>query len=310
MAPSPSKGKSLGSSQAKGVLNGAATAGDDFAKSEEDKEIMMKLIKTCKPTPKRKAGSKWDGKVSQLSLKEYREMKWGVDAGFNRTNRIGPHFSMRPQVNFGSLLQRSSYLPPDKTVFVGCDVHKSLEKVRYIGPSFSMGSLPTVFEKDKSPGPAEYALATTLNTGIDNKPWIERESSIVKKSVPAPPPAKSPGPGEYELDRYENNSVYRKLPNWTCTGREAWAARKGAQGPSPGEYDISKVMKNGKICPPTYTCQGKTEPIQPPRGAERVCGTPAPWTYDPPGAPNCLSPHCAKTRPPHWPMQKEPRGLL
>lgn len=303
------KGKSA---SAKDVLKQAEQqAADDLAKSEEDAEIMNRLRKTCKPAPRRKPGATWDGRVSNLSLKEYREKKWGVDAGFNRTNRIGQSYSMRPQVTFGSLLQRSSYLPPDKTVFVGCDVHKSLEKVKYIGPSFSMGALPVGLGKDKSPGPAEYTLHTMLKTGIDNKPLVERTSNITKKKdIVAPPPAKSPGPGEYELDRYESSSVFKSLPKWTCSGREAWLPRTTAPGPSPGEYDISKALKNGKISPPTFTAQGKTEPIEPPRGAERVCGTPAPWTYDPPGAPNCISPHCAKTRPPHWPMQKEPRGLL
>eukprot|EP00929_Paragymnodinium_shiwhaense_P008817 TRINITY_DN112793_c0_g1_i1.p1 TRINITY_DN112793_c0_g1~~TRINITY_DN112793_c0_g1_i1.p1 ORF type:complete len:314 (+),score=77.63 TRINITY_DN112793_c0_g1_i1:103-1044(+) len=308
-----SKTSPLGQSQAKKVLDGAAAAGDDFAKSEEDAEILMKLMKTYKPSPKRKAGARWDGRVQNLTLKEYKEMKWGSDVGFNRTSRIGPMYSLRPQVSFGSLLQRSSYLPPDKTVFVGCDVHKSMQKVKYIGPSFSMGALPSGFDKDKSPGPAEYGLPSTLQNGIESSnkpPPQEFESKITKRKPAAKPPGKSPGPGEYEHERYEASSTFSKLPKWTCAGREAWAPRSTAPGPSPGEYDISKALKNGKNSVLTYSLQGKTEPIEPPRGAERVSGKPAPWTYDPPGAPNCLSPHCSKTRPPQWPFQKESRGLL
>jgi hypothetical protein len=289
------------------MLGEAATKKMD----KEDQDILDKLTKLIRPTKKRTPGGKWDGRVSQLTLKEYRDMKWSADAGFNRTSRVGGSYTMRASVAFGSMLPDTKNLKPDKRVFVTGDQHKSMLAAKYCGPSYSMGCLPVHKPTDKSPGPAEYRLPHVLNP--NGHPTIDKHTgarfgSEVLVSADATPA--NPGPGEYDVEGYGHSSVFKEPPKFSIAGREAWAPRSTAPGPSPGEYDFTKAMKNGKLSPLTWSMQGKTNPIEPPLGAERLYGSPAPSAYNPPGAPGCKYPHCSKERPPHWPMQREPRGLI
>eukprot|EP00928_Gymnodinium_smaydae_P070044 TRINITY_DN53986_c0_g1_i1.p1 TRINITY_DN53986_c0_g1~~TRINITY_DN53986_c0_g1_i1.p1 ORF type:complete len:304 (-),score=53.02 TRINITY_DN53986_c0_g1_i1:119-973(-) len=279
---------------------------DEDVDPNSDKEILRRLEKLRRPARKPPPGAKWDGRVSTLSLTEFRDRRWSLDAGFGKTMRGGASYTMRPMLPNPMFKSRSNSNP----TFQKGDVHKSFKAASATAPCWSMGKSSFAEPKSKSPGPAEYQIKSTMDP--ESHPTLDKHQGARFSSgtLKAADDFQPPGPGEYSLEGFEASSVMHKKPTWSLGGREAWNERFKEPMPDPGEYDPSAALRNGKKTPITWNMQGKTLPIEPARGMERQCPVPPPWHYDPPGAPDCRNHHCEKPKPPKWPMMREPRGLL
>jgi len=250
---------------------------------------------------KRNPHGKWDGRVAGMTVKEYRERKWGIDACYAKVERRGPCFSMRPS------------LPPTfakrAQIADSCrDIFRSFSATLPTAPSSSFGVQFFVAEKETSQGPAEYPIKHTMDP--EGHPTLTKSRGARFGSEvlePRDPPG--PAPGQYEVDdAVVHSSAIKKPPNFTIQGREAWRPPTTAPGPGVGEYPgLEGAMKNGKLTPIQWNMQGRTEPLKRPLG-QRQHSTPGPPHYDRPGAwPDKVNPN--KQCPPNWKFGSESRGL-
>ncbi|CAE8634926.1 unnamed protein product [Polarella glacialis] len=93
------------------------------------------------------------------------------------------------------------------------------------------------------------------------------------------------------------------------TAAEAWNdAAKDGVGPAPGEYNYEKTTRTGKITPFKWNMQGKTEPLEKPRG-ERRYARPGPGQYPTP-AYGSRNEFCSQEKPAQWKFTQDVRGLL
>lgn len=251
----------------------------------------------------------WDGRVGNISLKEYRERKWSIDACYSRVQRVGPAYSLRPNVTFG----RAKSNP----VFCRGDPHKCMDMTKPHGPSFSCGQATIADSLIRSPGPAAYMLKTTMDP--NGHPTIRKNRGArFGTELLAATDEAGPGPGEYDdVKAFKRSAACKEMPAFTTQGREAWREKPVAPGPGVGDYPgLEHCTRVGKHTPITYTVQGKTEPIEPARGAERISQQPGPAHYAVPGAgvagdkDAAKNQHCSKTRPPEWKQGRESRGLV
>eukprot|EP00928_Gymnodinium_smaydae_P038686 TRINITY_DN26631_c0_g1_i1.p1 TRINITY_DN26631_c0_g1~~TRINITY_DN26631_c0_g1_i1.p1 ORF type:complete len:382 (-),score=75.71 TRINITY_DN26631_c0_g1_i1:141-1211(-) len=231
---------------------------------ESEDAAILKRLEALAPrrAPKlRGPGLRWDGRVSNLTLKEFREKRWGLDAGIRATLRGKPSWSMRGQLPNPLSPSFSNRQP----TFQRGDVHAAVRATRYIGPSWSMGCLPALpTARAAKPGPGDY----TVNSAMDpaGHPTIPKNTgqrflSTGRGGGASAPRLGVPGPGEYEeLQAASRSSVIPTRPVWSLAGREAWEPSTAASGPEPGEYDVSKVVKNGKITPNRWTMAGRLDP--------------------------------------------------
>merc|ERR1711948_29858 len=170
-----------------------------------------------------------------------------------------------------------------------------------------MGSLDS--NKELSQGPAQYRIPSTMDcTGHpthskDQGRKFGTERLLVNDEA-------QPAPGDYDTMCYEKSGRYKKQPNYSIQGREAWRDPTAAPGPGVGEYKYEKVTRVGKITTQKWTLQGKTEPIEPPRGSRRYI-PPGPPDYNTIGA-GAKNPHVNSqtTRPPNYGTSRDHRGLL
>lgn len=293
MAPTGKKAESPNKSAAVALL--AATA----PSAENDENDALANLKRP-PQKKRNPGKKWDGRLAGMSLKEYRERKWSVDACYAKVERRGPSFSMRPSLSYGGLLGGKK----NDNFTVG-DVFRSFSATLPTAPSFSMGVTSFNPPRDRSQGPAEYPIKSTMDPGIHPTCPKNRGARFGSEVLePRDPPG--PAPGNYDADAIDNSSTIKKPPNFTIQGREAWRAPTTAPGPGVGEYDYTKAMRTGKLTPICWNAQGKTEPLKIPLG-QRQYSTPAPDHYHGPGAGAKSNP--MKLTAPQWKFGGEPRGL-
>lgn len=252
---------------------------------------------------KRNPNSKWDGRVAGMSVKEYRDRKWSVDAAYAKVERRGPAWSIRrPLPNF---------LGKRNTNFAVGDVIKSLKYTQRSVPEFTMGIQPFQPAPEKTQGPAEYRIPSTMDP--------IRHPAIPKHTGPRfgsetlnPRDPQGPAPGDYNPDAIVHSSTLKRPPNFTIQGREAWKPPTTAPGPGVGEFPgLEKALRTGKITPIKWTMQGKTEPLDPPLGSAQY-ETPSPAHYHGPGAGVAWPMH--KKNPnihwaPIWKMGSESRGL-
>lgn len=246
----------------------------------------------------KKQGARWDGRVSSLTLQEYREMKWGVDAGYRVTTRVGPKFTIR-----GSLPKP---VRSNSDGMLKVDVAKALDKVKPSCPSFSMGLHIIGGQIPDSPGP-QYLIPSTMDPS--SHPTIFKQSGCrFGSEILQVLDEDAPAPGQYDISAYQNNGRYKKMPKWTVQGREAFADPTTAPTPGPGEYKYERSTRVGKTTPFRWTMQGKTEPLEQPRGERRVL-LPGPGLYNVPGG-GARNDFVASHKPPMWKLAQEPRGLL
>merc|ERR1719159_1706356 len=113
-----------------------------------------------------------------------------------------------------------------------------------------MGATFPVTEFDKSLGPAEYNIISTMRTG--KHPTLEKKSgqtySWGTQQLERPPRWKNtnPGPGNYEDKAFEKSSFRRASIKYTIQGREAWKDYDKQVGPGVGTYNVGEVMRTGK----------------------------------------------------------------
>jgi hypothetical protein len=274
-----------------------------------DEEILERLNKLRKPVPKKKPGGTWNGRVAGVSIEEYRERKWGTDAAFNSTMRSGPSYSARGMLKYCVDPAMPSRHKPRN--FQTGDLHKASHAVKYSPPSYTIGMAGLFDNRDKTQGPAEYKLKSTMSPSPH--PTIPRNlgcrfgSATLLANDNISPPA----PGEYNVsEALVHSAQIVKKPSWVIEGREAWFPKTEAPSAGPGEYKVEGLSKNGPERPVKWTMQNKTMPIEPPRGAERLFDKPPPWHYNPPGTLDCKNQHVHKNRPPIFSSSREPRGLL
>lgn len=250
-----------------------------------------------------KPGQRWDGRLQGLSVEDYRDLKWNLDAAFNKTRRGGPSFSMRPNVSFG--LTKSS------PVFTSGDPVKALDAVRPSPPTFSIGkSHGTQRVYERSPGPAHYTQKSYMDT--KKHPTFRKSMGALwgTEVLGGGHDDDMPAPGKYDHMQYLNSGACKRAGNYTIGGREAWRPRTEAPGPGVGEYEV-KAMRFGKDTPITWTAQGKTVPKEPARGSRGYVG-PGPGTYDTPGAGDRAEPATGSNLPknPEFGFGRAVRGLV
>lgn len=261
---------------------------------------------SLKKTPQKrklKPGQRWDGRLQGLSVEDYRDLKWNLDAAFGKTMRGGPSFTMRPNVSFGKVKS----LP----TFTSGDPVKALDAVRPSPPNYSMGKSHgshRVYER--SPGPAHY----TQGSYMDSKkhPIFKKAMGAMwsREMMSGGQDEDTPAPGKYDHMQYLNSGACKRASNYSIKGREAWQPRSEAPGPGVGEYEIT-AMRFGKDTPISWTAQGKTLPKIPARGSRAYVG-PGPGAYDNPGSGDREEPPTGSNLPsnPYYGFSRAVRGLV
>lgn len=287
---SPAKSASAGD-----LLAATAASAASGVYAEEDDTLLATLKRS--PIKKRHPAAKWDGRVGGMSLQEYRERKWSVDAGFGKIFRGGPTYSMRK-------MTPSSFTKRNNNFQVG-DVFRGMNATSASSPSFSMGVQYFTPPISTSQGPAEYQIKSSMDPSkhptISKNTGARFGSEVLEPRDPA-----GPAPGDYDVNAIVHSSAIKKPPNFTIPGREAWAPRSEAPGPGVGEYKYEKATRLGKLTPIHWTAQGKTEPLEKPLGSRQFIG-PGPPHYNCPGA--GAKTHPSKLQAPVWKFGSEARGL-
>lgn len=255
------------------------TIGEGGDENEDPDEAILAKLKKY-PKKKKNPNAKWDGKFAGMSLKEYRERKWSVDACYAKVERRGPSFSMRPSLP-------ASFEKRNKNFQVG-DIFRSLSATLPTAPSYGMGIQVINNEKEVSQGPGEYHIKNTMDPS-KHPTMLKSVGARFSSDVLEPRDPPGPAPGQYEVDdAIVYSSTIKKTPNFSIQGREAWAPRTAAPNPDPGEYNFAKGLtqgttKHGKLTPIHWNMQGKTFPLKRPLG-QRAIIEPGPGHYGVPGA--------------------------
>jgi len=319
-------GKTGKSASASELLSGTTASSLTAPYDKEDDDPILATLKRT-PLKKRSPAAKWDGRVSAMSLQEYRERKWSIDAAYGKVERRGPTFSIRRQL--------PSFLDLGKknTNFSVGDVAKAFDATLRSPPSFSMGIQYSCMAPDlTSQGPAEYSIPSTMDPS--SHPTIPKNSGArFGSEVLQPRDPTGPAPGDYDPDAVDNSSTLKRPPKVTIQGREAWRPPTQAPGPGVGEYDISKAVRTGKLTPITWgitdtgailrakkeaaekkKTEGKTVGLETLIDAQMPLGsgqyeTPGPAHYNGPGTRGQSFRHPMRHNAPIWKFGSEPRGL-
>jgi len=229
------------------------------AEAAAEMELLAKLPPS-KPK-KRRPGQAWDGRVAGLSVKEFRDLKWSLEASFGKVERRGPAYTCRPHCPMKS---RSA---PD--VLLDTDVYKAFNKTQTMGPCYSAGlaSFPNV--QERSQGPAQYTIPSSMDPG--SHPTFSKDTGrkFGTERLLANDEA-SPAPGDHDVSNFNAIGRFRRQPNYSITGREAWREPTKAPGPAMGEYQFDNITRTGKMSPIKWNMQGKNELSEPPFGATEL----------------------------------------
>lgn len=275
----------------------AQKAAEEKAAREEEKRARLQRARSNKG--RMKPGQRWNGRLSGLNLQEYRELKWGTEAGWGQVCPRSSKYSVRGK------------LPGFKSASTNCllpiEPHLAFDATRPKGPSATIGNMHMITNDQRSPGPAQYDIKSTMDPR--KHPTLAKTCGATfgrerLRAVDEP----SPAPGDYSVDNFERSSAIVTKPKWPIQGREAWREPTAAPGPGVGEYKFENTTRVGKITTNKFTIQSKCEPPLIPLGERRV-PKPGPDHYKPPGHIDCKNNHCASNKPPIWSLSREPRGL-
>jgi len=191
-----------------------------------------------------------------MSLQEYRERKWSIDAAYAKLERRGPAYSCRQPCLKRSQSSSGTILP--------IDVAKSFEAAKGRSPSYSMGRTSIAREPDRTPGPQHYDPPEIMGSSCHptlpkNRGFQFGRERLLVNDEP------SPAPGDYSVEGFEKLGTYKRMPKLPIQGREAW--RESATqlpGPEQGEYQFDNVTRRGKDTPIRWTMQGRTDGSEPP----------------------------------------------
>ncbi|CAJ1339300.1 unnamed protein product [Effrenium voratum] len=243
---------------------------------------------------------KWNGRVTDLTMKEYRDMKWGMDAGYRAALRVGPKWSFR-----GSL---SKPLRMNSDGMLDTNVAKAYDACYNSAPKVTFGKT-LIGVKDPladNPGP-QYLVPSTMQTSGHPTIWKHAGFKFGSETLQVTD-EDGPAPGQYDQDAFKYSGQIRRAPTYTTQGREAWRDPVAPTGPVPGEYNVEKATRVGKITPNKWSMRGKIEPLVPPRG-ERAVVKPGPGHYKLPNLSDKIA-YPDKEKPPNWKFAQDPRGLL
>jgi len=236
---------------------GTATAGDALEELAASTSSLPAAGASGQRRRKRRPGEAWDGRFAGLSLREFREVKWGSQAGFAQVERRGPAYTIRQSCKTRSRSATDVLLP--------VDVVRSFNSVQRSGPSWTVGRSDLPLEKERSHGPGHYTFKSTMDP--NPHPLYSRdlgrkfgtERLLVNDEA-------MPAPGDYSVAGFEKSGRYKKSPNYVIQGREAWREPTAAPGPGVGDYKFENVFRTGKTTPVRWSLQGKTEITDPPTG--------------------------------------------
>lgn len=249
---------------------------------------------------KGKRKGKWNGRVTDLTMNEYRSMKWGLDAGYRAALREGPKWSMR-----GSL---SKPLRSNSDGMLDTDPSRAYDACYGTAPKFSIGKT-LIGVKDPladNPGP-HYLVPSTMDPKGHPTIWKNAGGRFGCETLQVND-EDGPAPGQYNQEAFKQSGQIRRAPVYTCQGREAWREAVAAPTPVPGEYNVEKATRTGKITPYRFTVYPRLDPLEPARG-ERATIKPGPGHYKLPNLAD-RNAYPDKEQPARWKFGQEPRGLL
>lgn len=247
---------------------------------------------------KRKPGARWDGRVSSLTLEEYRSLKWSKEASMRFSVKQGPSYTIR-----GLLPTRIRSMPNLQRL---TDVCKALDMVKPKAPTFTMGlSLIGGFE-DQSPGPLQYKVPSTM----DPKPHPTIRKSTGPRfggEAPLCNDEERPGPGQYSTENYQATGRVKRCASYTIQGREAWFPSTAPPAPGVGEYKVAGLTNKGAVTSSKWTMCTKGSSGD--QMASAAVVFPGPAHYNVPGA-GSRNKYVAAQRPVAWKWGTDERGLI
>lgn len=251
---------------------------------------------------KGKRKGKWNGRVTDLTMNEYRSMKWGLDAGYRASLRVGqrPKWSFRPSL--------TKPLRSNSDGMLDTDPSKAYDACYGSAPKFSIGKT-LIGAKDPladNPGP-HYLVPSTMDPKGHPTIWKNAGCRFGSETLQVND-EDGPAPGQYKQEAFKQSGQIRRAPVYTCQGREAWREPVAAPTPVPGEYRVEKTTRVGKITPYRFTMYGRLDPLEPARG-ERATIKPGPGHYKLPDLSD-RNAYPDKEKPAQWKFGQEPRGLL
>jgi hypothetical protein len=274
---------------------------EDEIMLEKIKEHMKKTLGPKALAPKRRIpGMPWNGRVEGMSVDEYRELKWSVDACFAKVERRGPKFSIRAPLP-------SIFAKKTGNQGLMLDVLRSYETTLRSVPKWTCSMHPLPIALHATPGP-EYHIKSTMDPS--QHPTIPKTTGPrFGAEVLNPRDPTGPAPGDYDPNAIIHSSTIKSCPNLTIQGREAWREPTAPPGPGVGEYKYEHAMRTGKLTPLQYKMQGRNEPVIKPSGI-----SPGPPHYFRCSAGQEKSVKHLKFNPtlnqaPIWKFGCEPRGL-
>lgn len=226
--------------------------------------------KALKPK-KRIPGLAWDGRVTGMSLQEYRERKWSVDACYAKVERRGAIFSIRGALP-SQLVKNTGHQD------LVLDALRGYRATLPTVPSWSCAKHYHPVNSNASPGPGEYHVISCMDP--NKHPSIPKHTGPrfgTEVLEPRDPPG--PAPGDYDPNAIVHSSTIKKSRVVVIQGREAWRPRTEAPGPGVGEYKYEQANRNGKLTPLQFTIQGRNEPSPDGKGMVPACVSPGPPHY-------------------------------
>lgn len=233
-----------------------------FAREKDNTEVVINQIKEhmektygkkALAPKKRIAGLAWNGRVTGMSLQEYRERKWSVDACYAKVERRGASFSMRTQLP-SHLGKKTGH----QDLFL--DVLRSYNSTLTSVPSYSCALQHHPVNSHAVPGPGEYNINSCMDP--NKHPSIPKHTGPrFGSEVLNPKDPTGPAPGDYDPGAIVHSSTIKKMPTPVIQGREAWRPRTEAPGPGVGEYKYEQAMRTGKLTPLQYSISRRNDPL-------------------------------------------------
>eukprot|EP00439_Symbiodinium_sp_Y106_P040411 s901_g4.t4 len=199
--------------------SGAQGAGAEEGESQKSPSFRESLR-----TTKRKG--KWNGRVSDLTMKEYRDMKWGMDAGYRAALRVGPRWSMRGSLSKPLRANSDGMLPTDPA--------KAYDACYNTAPKFTIGKslIGAADPLANNPGP-QYLVPSTMNPSGHPTIWKNSGAKFGSETLQVN--------DEIRCTSIHSESIpsvqLQLRPNNTCLRRESASSegnggRRGSTKPS------------------------------------------------------------------------------
>eukprot|EP00913_Durusdinium_trenchii_P019053 g17907.t1 len=203
-------------------------------------------------------------------MNEYRSMKWGLDAGYRASLRVGPKWSFRPSL--------TKPLRSNSDGMLDTDPSKAYDACYGSAPKFSIGKT-LIGAKDPladNPGP-HYLVPSTMDPKGHPTIWKNAGCRFGSETLQVNDEERGVAhPRRACAWAVQAGGLQAEWPDPEGTG--AWREPVAAPTPVPGEYRVEKTTRVGKITPYRFTMYGRLDPLEPARG-ERATIKPGPGHY-------------------------------